>query len=506
MVSAHTRSLKRSPDVTWRDAVLDRGIVGLLIFTPLALAGVPIWSSSLMQLAAFALFAVWLHKASAEATITLEAGALLALFGLFIVITVVQLLPMPMSLLNVISPGSASIYRTAEDGTIGQWHPISLYPHATLSELLNLLAYGAVFLVVSNHFRSREQILSLVRTIVFLGCLLVCIAVLQKVTWNGRIYWFYPIDPALQSRISYIWGPYINRNHFAGYLEMAIPLALGLVMYTLSRPGHDQGKTLLLRMSSLAGNRKLPVFALSVIAVVVMSGALFATLSRGGILGFTASMAAFIIMMRSRRSLRNKTGMLILLGLIVAIVGLFATWDRIEGRFMDLADENRVIRTQVWSDLTGMVREYPVLGTGLGTFDRGFPRYQTKYSTVLFEHAENDYLEVLTDTGLIGLALAIAAGTVFFLTMYRTWKARKNSLSTSLGAAGLASCTAIAVHSLTDFNLRIPANALLLTTIAALIVACLTRKNEHDTSKENNHQRSENGDAAAKKISPEALP
>jgi O-antigen ligase len=484
--------------------VLDRGIVGLLVFTPLALAGVPIWSSSLMQLAAFALFVVWLHKASAEATITLEAGALLALFGLFIVLAVVQLLPMPMSLLEVISPGSASIYRIAGDGTSGQWHPISLYPHATLSELLNLLAYSAVFLVVSNHFRSREQILSLVRTIVFLGCVLVCIAVLQKATWNGRIYWFYPIDPALQSRISYIWGPYINRNHFAGYLEMAIPLALGLVIYTLSRSGHDQGKTLLRRISSLAGNRKLPVFALSVLAVVVMSGALFATLSRGGILGFTASMAAFIIMMRSRRSLRNKTGMLIILGLIVAIVGLFATWDRIEGRFMDLADENRVMRTQVWSDLTGMVREYPILGSGLGTFDRGFPRYQTKYSTVLFEHAENDYLEVLTDTGLIGLTLAIAAGTVFFLTMYRTWKVRRNSFSTSLGASGLASCTAIAVHSLTDFNLRIPANAMMLSAIAGLTVACLTRKNDPDTLTGNAIKRFDDSETTAMEIAPEA--
>jgi len=119
MVSAHTRCLKRSPNGNWHDAMLDRGIVGLLICTPLALASVPVWASSLMQLAAFVLFSVWLHKASAEATITLEAGVLLALFGLFIVLSVVQLLPMPMSLLEVISPGSASTYRIAGDETIG---------------------------------------------------------------------------------------------------------------------------------------------------------------------------------------------------------------------------------------------------------------------------------------------------------------------------------------------------------------------------------------------------
>jgi O-antigen ligase len=476
---------------TWHDNVIERGITGLLVFTPVALAGVPVWASSLMQIAAFILFTVWLHKASKETTITLEAGILLKLFGLFLVLVVVQLLPMPMGLLDILSPGSAAIYRGAGDEAGVSWHPISLYRQATLSELLNLLAYGAVFIVVSNHFRSKEQILSLVRTIVILGCLLVFVAVLQKTTWNGRIYWFYPIDTALQSRISYIWGPYINRNHFAGYLEMAIPLALGLVMYTLSRAGHDQGKTLLRRISALAGHRKLPAFALAVLAVVIMSGALFSTLSRGGILGFAASMAAFIIMMRSRRSLRSKTGVLLLLGLIVAIVGLFAAWDRIEERFMDLADENRIMRTQVWSDLTGMVRDYPVLGTGLGTFDRAFPRYQTRYSTTMFEHAENDYLEVLTDTGLVGFALTIAAGIVFVGTMYRAWKERKNSFATCIGAGGLAACTAIAVHSFTDFNLRIPANALLLTTIAALTVSCLTRVHEQGASTGNFRRRSD---------------
>ena len=462
--------------------MIERGIAGLVVFTPLALAGVPVWSSSLMQIASFVLFGIWLHKASRETTIILESGTLLKLFGLFIILVVLQLLPMPMRLLEVISPGSAAIYRNAGDEVSGSWYPISLYRQATLNELLNLLANGAVFVVVSNHYRSKEQILPLIRTIVILGCLLVVVAVLQKANWNGRIYWFYPIDPSLQSRISYIWGPYINRNHFAGYLEMVIPLALGLVMYTLTRAGQDKGRTALRRLSSLASHKKLPAFALSVLAVVVMSGALFATLSRGGILGFTASTAVFVIMMRSRRSLRRKTGVLILLGLTVAVVGLFAAWDRIESRFMDLADEKHIMRTQVWSDLTGMVRDYPVLGTGLGTFDRAFPRYQSKYSTTMFEHAENDYLEVLADTGIMGFTLAIASGIVFIVTMYRAWRSRRNSLAISFGAAGIASCLAIAVHSFTDFNLRIPANALLLTTITALTSSCLIRGREQRTS------------------------
>ena len=68
---------------TWHDSVINRGIVGLLVLTPLAFAGVPIWSSSLMQIAAFFIFAVWLHKVSVEAAIALEAGSLLILFGLF---------------------------------------------------------------------------------------------------------------------------------------------------------------------------------------------------------------------------------------------------------------------------------------------------------------------------------------------------------------------------------------------------------------------------------------
>jgi O-antigen ligase len=253
-------------------------------------------------------------------------------------------------------------------------------------------------------------------------------------------------------------------------------------MYTLSRDRRERGKKALKHIFSLAGRRKLPAFALLVLAVVVMSGALFATLSRGGILGFTASMAALFLMMRSRRSLRSNRGVFLFVTIIVAAVGLFAAWDRIERRFTDLADENRIMRTQVWSDLTGMVRDFPLLGTGSGTFDRVFPRYQSKYSTVLFEHAENDYLEVLAETGLIGLSLAVATGVVFFVTTLGRWRARRNSFSTCMGAGGLASCTAIAVHSLTDFNLRIPANALLLAVVAGLTVAALARADEKGDS------------------------
>ena len=479
-------------------------MLGLLVFSPLAFAGVPVWAESLIQLAAFSICAVWLRKESAGATIRIRAGAVFLLLGSFLVLVILQLIPMPLSLLARLSAKTAALYGVAGDEVAAKWHAVSIYPEATLSGLLNLFTFVVVLLVVANHYWGRREILRLVRAIAFMGCLLVVLAVLQKAYWNGRIYWFYPIDPAYESRLHYIWGPYMNRNHFAAYLEMSIPLVLGYAMYSLSR--EDGERQTLRRIALLANDKKLTTFAMSVLAVIVMSGALFATLSRGGILGFFVSLLVFIALMRSRRAFHGRTGILLLVVLIAAIVGLSTAWERIEARFMELSGEDRVMRAEVWSNLGAMIGDSPVVGTGLGTFDRAFPSYQKKYSTVQFEHAENDYLEILTDTGLIGFLLFVSAVVAFAVKLYRMWKVRKNSFSVIMGAAGLSSCAAVAFHSLTDFSLRVPANAILLASVAGITIAILTHRNDNGSPAKIRCKRSEDRSESARGVIPGANP
>jgi O-antigen ligase len=226
---------------------------------------------------------------------------------------------------------------------------------------------------------------------------------------------------------------------------------------------------------TLAKNRRLSMLVVLLSAVVVLSGALFATLSRGAILGFLASLLFFIATAGTRRSQRGRALVVIVVAAVLSLVGLVAAWDRIEDRFSDIAEENRIVRPAVWADTMRVVRAYPVLGSGLGTFERSFPRYQSGYTAVRFEHAESDYLEVLAETGVLGATLAATTLVAFFSTAISAWRRRRGSLPVLLGLGGTTSCLAISVHGLTDFNLRIPANAFLLAVVAGLTVVVLSR-------------------------------
>jgi O-antigen ligase len=218
--------------------------------------------------------------------------------------------------------------------------------------------------------------------------------------------------------------------------------------------------------------------ALLSVAVLIMSGAIFLSLSRGAIIGFTASMLFFAGITRTRRSLRKKAGILALLGLLVFVVVVMASWSRIEDRFEEIGEEGRIKRPDIWKDAVNMARDFPVFGTDLGTFNSIYPHYQTGRSRLLFEHAENDYIEILTDTGIAGLMIVIAMLFFFFYKIIKAWRQRHNNFVKCMAAAGLASCAAIAVHGFTDFNMCIPANALLLTVIAALTFATVYNVHE----------------------------
>ena len=212
----------------------------------------------------------------------------------------------------------------------------------------------------------------------------------------------------------------------------------------------------------------LVVFAI----VQKMTAAIFGTFSRGGILAFVFSSLFFAGITHRRRSLKQKTGLLAFLAAMIFIVVVVASWDRLEGRFADL-EQDHVSRLSVWKDSIGIVRDYPVLGTGLGTFKNAYMRYQTSMSRVLFDHAHNDYVELFTDTGSAGFLLGAGAGLVFFRNVFRRWRQKRSMFGKCIGAGGLASLVAIAIHSFVDFNLHIPANAMLFAVISAITYAAI---------------------------------
>lgn len=468
MVPAHIRPLRTGGGEV-RNRVVERGVIAVLVIAPAALASVPVWAASIVQIMVFLLFALWLRQEQAKEIIRLRTGGILAASGVFVAILLLQLVPLPAGLLDVVSPSAALIRREAA----GAGGPASLNPHETLSGLLGILSYLAVFLLLANHSGARRWIERVVRAIVLTACVLVVIAVLQQTFWNGRLYWFYPLDPMLQGASHRIWGPYINRNHFAGYLEMASLLALGGLVYRFSRTGREGEHG-----TGGERHRNLPAAALYFVAFILLSGTIIATLSRGGIIAHVLSTAILLLLLKSRRIIDRRTGYLMLAAVIAMMAGVAASWEGIEARIAEIAVEDRVSRKQVWSDAIVMAADFPVLGTGYGTFEKVFPRYQRAYSTTRFEHAENDYLEVLTDTGAAGLGAVIAAAALYAVSTMGAWRRRTRSFEIIMGAAGMAALAALLIHGMTDFNFRIPANALLFAAVAGLTVAVTDRGRE----------------------------
>jgi O-antigen ligase len=386
-----------------------------------------------------------------------------------ILLIIFQIVPMPSALLSLLSPATGRLYERFGVQGDASWRTLSIYPGATREELYKLLAYAAVFIVIINHYRTRDQVRAVIRAVLFIGCFLAVFAVVQKITWNGRLYWFYPISESLNPM-----GPYINRNHFAGYMEMAVPIGLGMLLYRASRLDVPAGLPLVKRVSAVLGSDDFPSVALLSLAVLIMSAALVMSLSRGGMIGFATSMIFFMAMTRSRRSLRKKTGVIVLAGLVIFIFVVLAGWSRIEDRFDELGGERKIERLRVWADTAGMVKDFPVFGTGFGTFGDAYLPYQSTGPGLLYDHAHNDYVELLTDAGLMGALLAAGLLAAFWRSVIKAWRERHRRYVTSVAAGGMASCVAIAAHSMTDFNLHIPANALLLTVIAGITYATVS--------------------------------
>lgn len=457
------------------DRAVEYGVTFLLIFAPLAIGGVEDWASSIIEITSFALIAACLLKRALTGfslgSFTPHLKALLVLSMLLLLIPVVQLIPLPLSVVSALSPRTVKMYSTFMDKGGAFPALLSLYPDATYGELLKLLSYIGVFFVIIAEYRTKEKIWRCMRVIVYLGAFIAVFAVVQKILWNGRLYWIYPIRSGVWSSTDYIWGPYINHNHFAGYMEMAIPLGFGLIIHRLSKMNVPRHIGFERRLAYVSESGELGKIVKLAFATALMSATLFISLSRGGMVGFFAAVSVFVLMTRTRRSLKDKTGLFLWIGLLAVAVVFIASMGAIEARFRAVSNLGKTQRAEVWTDSVKMVKDFPALGTGFGTFKAVYPIYQTRSPRFAFEHAENDYVEALTDLGITGFGLIMAMLGVFVHAVISRWRRSRAMFAKCAGAGAVASVAAMASHGFTDFNMRIPANALLLSVIAGLAYA-----------------------------------
>ena len=414
-----------------------------IVLSALAYGTVHYWALALFNLGALTVLVLWMLDSWALGSLRVSRNLLqLPLIGALI-LGLVQLLP-----LREVTSGGAT--------GIGLLNTLSLDPYSTrlvLVQLATLLVYFAATLVFID---TPHRLHLMVRTIMIFGFVLAIFGLTQSFTSPTKVYWVRELSQ------STAFGPFINRHHFAGYMELTISLPLGL----LFAGAVDKEKRLLYLF--VAG---------------LMGIALVMTTSRGGIISLVAEVVFLAVVTAIWRTQnerhRTKSSRLRLVGIragMVAalLVGLFFGVLALGGefsiyRFIDTVNTSDPTtgRAHFWAVTLDIIKAHPYVGTGLGAFGVIYTRYDSRNGLFRLEQAHNDYLQVLSDAGIIGALLALSF--VLLLFWYAISRARsKDDFRRAVALSALSGCFAVLVHSFFDFTLHTTSNALLFLVLAAL--------------------------------------
>jgi O-antigen ligase len=416
-----------------------------IVLSTLAYGTVHYWALAFFQLGAFSLCILWLVDAWRSRTLRLSRNALqLPLLGL-ILLGLVQLLPIG-------TQANATAVLSAPPVS-----SLSLDPFSTRLALVQIGALVIYFAAALAFIDSPKRLRLIVRIVTIFGFLLAIFGMIQSFTSPTKIYWLRDMPQSTP------FGPFINRHHFAAYMEMALALPLGLLF------------------SGAIESDKRPLY---IFAVAMMGIALIMTGSRGGIISLVVEAIFFAVVVSFKKGeegerLSAKTGrarailtraglafalMLMILGGAV-LFGGEAALSRFVGTVN--SDDPTTGRAHFWGVTLDIIKDHPILGTGLGSFGLAFTRYDTRNGFYRLEQAHNDYLQVMSDAGIIGVAL----GLFFIIVLFKSGFARRETgdkFRRGVATGALAGCFAVLVHSFFDFTLHTTANALLFLMLAAL--------------------------------------
>ena len=317
-------------------------------------------------------------------------------------------------------------------------------PYLTRIELVKFSALLALFFLCVQSYRTRSQWRNFVWFLLSLGFGVSLFAILQHFTFNGKLYWVRELQYG-----GIPFGPFVNRNHFAGLMELLIPP--GLAIQILGGERRDQ----------------VPLVALFTLLPI---GALFLSASRGGIISFVAEVIFLLILIVTRRREKKVLGaaalIVALAALVVSWLGIGAALDRFATYKKLETSEGR--RVEMLHDSLQIFKTHPVSGTGLGTLQEIFPRYETFYDGLVVNHSHNDYAEALAETGVLGGICGLMFIGLLFWTAWKILTTEGESRGFAYHAGALVACLGLLVHVGVDFNFHIPSNALVFLLQSAL--------------------------------------
>lgn len=407
-------------------------VAGLLMFCPLAFGAVDSWSIFILQATSTSLLIVWALAQMRSSDVGIRWSPVFPPMIAFAGLMCIQLLP-----------------------------HISAYWHATFSQFLLYISYGILcFLLAQTLTRSRE-VRRLGTAVVTYGSVVALFAVLQNLSAPTKLYWLK--TPRLGG---WIYGPYVNHNHYAGLMEMMVPVPL---VFAFSHFGTQRERWIAAAAAAFMG------------ATIFLSG------SRGGMVAFTVEIAIFLVFVFRQRQKQNIAIFLSAFLLISLAVIAWSGGREVKARIAtftvdkhsDLATD---LRLQIDRDTLHMFKQHSLVGWGQGTFADVYPRFRSFYTNSSVNAAHDDLLQVMAETGFLGFGIMLWFLVVTFRNALRKSSKWTSNLNGAVAVAAILGISGILVHSLVDFNMQVPANAAVfysLCTIAAMEPQFKTHRRMH---------------------------
>lgn len=501
------------------------GLVAVLVFVPLPIGSVEEWAAFVFEAATIVLFLVYLAGAASARRKTVspredqetgnwagygsgyedrvgglesEEGSgigasarfplvLKVLLGVFFAVSLLQVIPLPPGLVKVLSPRAFALHQgLAADGLAvspSSWPSLSLSPAATLSKFVLTLCYGLFAFLVLRTARSRRRLEILV--LVILGSALFQAFYGMAETFSGHEM---ILGRAKRHNIGSVTGTFVNRNHFAGFLEMAFPLSLGYLLVKARYFQMEKGLSLRRKILWFGQESLQWTFLYGLASVFIGVGLVFSR-SRSGvmILLLTVLLAgvaavAWRGLSEEEAGARRRFGRLVR-GVFVLVLGA-ALWfgiDPIIARFAEV-DVSKEARRTFYRTTARMIGDFPLVGTGKGSFPHAYAMYEEKDDRLRLSFAHNDYLEFAAENGVPGGGALIAIGVGLAVVLAARWRRRRSNFAKGIGLGVMLGVTAILVHGFTDFNLQITANAVYFVTLGMIgLNALAVRERRGDT-------------------------
>lgn len=423
-------------------------LLALLVLTPLPYGSVETWSIALWEVLVFATVVVWALLTVVEGKLKIHLNPLVWPMLALLVLAIVQVWPIAI-------------------GANGEKQTISFSPYVTYQFAVKLFASICFFLLFATFVNNDQRRMTAVKVIIAVCAVIAIVGIGQA--YIGRLFW---------QRGTF--GPFVNRNHFAGFLEMGVALAGGLLI----------GRVVQQIWLAIYGS-----------CLLAMCAGIGLSASRGGVLALAAELVFLALIAiptffhsrsenKARRAgilIRAAAALLIGAGaiagamLLVGSEGLVANFSQIQAETGgELPASERFSRRDIWRSTTELIKDHPMTGVGLGAFQFAYTRYDQSSGIQRVEQSHNDYLQIVADGGYIGGFIALVFIVLLFVRGFATLQTH-NRQKRAVVMGALAGCFAIAVHSFVEFNLQITSNAQLFLALAALAT---TGRHKHREAEE----------------------